>query len=236
MALRVAFDLDGVLADFHTAFREAARQVLGSSLEASEAPDTVAIERISSRALRRVWRHVLRTPNWWAKVPPYEPTQIRRLAALSRERKWEVVFMTRRPETAGEPVQFQTQWWLERQGFLLPAVVTVLGSRGELANALRLDLVVDDDLHNCLEVVSSSRAKALLLLRGPADETLRRQVAAHQIGLVPSLEEALDVLLRAEELLLSQRGRVLRLLDWFKPAASPEDRLPPPTRPLPPLE
>jgi hypothetical protein len=236
MPLRVAFDVDGVLADFHAGFREAARAVVGASLEAGGEPEQFAVEQLPSRALRRVWRRILRTPNWWAKLPPYEPAQIRRLAALSRELKWEVVFVTRRPETAGEPVQFQTQWWLERQGFLLPAVVTVPGSRGELANALRLDLLVDDDLHNCLDVVSSSQAKALFVARGPVEDTTRRQTATHGIGIVGSLEEALDVLVGAHEVLVSQRGRLLRLLDWFRPSVPSTDRLPPPTRPLPPID
>lgn len=237
MLLRVAFDVDGVLADFHTAFQEAARGLVEEpEYESTGPPEEAVIAQLPSRALRRVWRRILRTPNWWAKVPPYEPPQIRRLAALSRELKWEVVFITRRPQTAGEPVQFQTQWWLERHGFLLPAVVTVHGSRGELANALRLDVVVDDDLHNCLDVVSSSRAKALLMLRGPIDETLRRQTARHQIGVVSSLEEALDVLVRAQDVLVGRRGRLLRLLDWFRLAQQSTHRLPPPTRPLPPLD
>ena len=68
------------------------------------------------------------------------------------------MFVTRRPATAGDPVQFQSQWWLEQQGFYYPAVVTVPGSRGELANALRLDIVVDDQIHNCVDIVSASTA------------------------------------------------------------------------------
>src|SRR6185295_6794158 len=118
---------------------------------------------LSSREIKRIWEHVKRTPNWWVRLKPYEPAQIVRLYALARRLKWEVVFMTRRPATAGDPVQFQTQWWLEEQGFFYPAVMTVPGSRGELANALRLDVIVDDQLHNCVDVISASTAKALLL-------------------------------------------------------------------------
>ena len=47
--------------------------------------------------------------------------------------------MTKRPPSAGDSVQFQTQWWIERFGFYLPAVLTVPGSRGDVANGLRLD-------------------------------------------------------------------------------------------------
>ena len=62
-------------------------------------------------------------------------------------------------------MQFQSQWWLEQQGFYLPSVMTVGGSRGELANALRLDLVIDDQIINCIEIISGSFAKSVLLLR-----------------------------------------------------------------------
>ena len=77
-------------------------------------------------------------------LEPYEPDQVARLYSLTRAAGWEVFFLTNRPASAGDTVQFQTQWWIERQGFYLPAVLTVPGSRGEVANGLRLDLVVDD--------------------------------------------------------------------------------------------
>ena len=73
--------------------------------------------------------------------------------------------MTKRPPSAGDSVQFQTQWWIERFGFYLPSVLTVPGSRGDVANALRLDLIVDDQLINCVEVVSASPTKAILMQR-----------------------------------------------------------------------
>ena len=63
--------------------------------------------------------------------------------------------MTKRPPSAGDSVQFQTQWWIERFGFYLPAVMTVPGSRGDVANGLRLDLVIDDQMINCVEVIGA---------------------------------------------------------------------------------
>ena len=88
-------------------------------------------------------------------VPAYEPAQIARLYGLTRAAGWEVFFMTKRPPSAGDSVQFQTQWWIERFGFYLPAVMTVPGSRGDIANGLRLDLVVDDQMINCVEVIGA---------------------------------------------------------------------------------
>ena len=53
--------------------------------------------------------------------------EIARLYAMARASRWEVFFVTKRPPSAGDPVQFQTQWWLEQHGYYLPAVLTVPG-------------------------------------------------------------------------------------------------------------
>ena len=97
----------------------------------------------------RVWNHIGRTSNWWMRLRAYEPGEIAKLYATARLHKWEVCFLTKRPGSAGDSVQFQTQWWLEQQGFYLPSVITVPGSRGDLANALRgiLGAVALDEGH-----------------------------------------------------------------------------------------
>jgi hypothetical protein len=224
MALRLGFDIDGVLADFRTAFEAAARggTTIGADPEPKEEEE--GGEPLASREVKRVWSMVQRTSNWWTRLAPHEPEQIARLYSLSRSLRWEVVFMTRRPESSGDPVQFQTQWWLESQGFYLPAVVTVPGSRGDLANALRLDMVVDDQLHNCVDVVSGSSAKTILLLRDPGARALRDHALSRGIGVVSTLREALDVLERAQHVLTERRGRLNRLIDWFH--TGHEDTLP----------
>lgn len=210
MPLRAGFDLDGVAANFRGAFERAARHL---PMEAGD-PEGAEAGQFSSQAIKEVWSRIIGTSNWWASLDAYEPDQIARLYALSRARGWEVVFMTKRPLTAGDTVQFQTQQWLERHGFKYPAVVTVPGSRGELANALRLDIVVDDQLYNCIDVVTNSRAKALLLDRD-GNERDDRQATSRGIGVVRSLEAAIDAM---ESLARSQavrKGRLQRLGDWF---------------------
>jgi hypothetical protein len=214
MGLRVGFDIDGVLADFRTAFEAMARGL--GAVPGGVDPEQPGAGPLSAGQIKRVWEIIQRTPNWWTTLAPCEPGAIAHLYALARRLKWEVVFMTRRPETAGEAVQFQTQWWLERQGFYLPTVLTVPGSRGELVNALRLDLVVDDQLHNCVDVVSASQAKAILVLRPPGDEATRQQALNRGIGVVSSLRDALDVLEHAHDVLVVRRGRLSRVLDWFR--------------------
>ena len=236
MSLRVGFDIDGVLADFRTAFRQTAERCLRKSVE-DAAGGEPARGSLNPDDIRRVWDHIAKTPNWWMDVPAYEPAQIARLYGLTRAAGWEVVFMTKRPPSAGDSVQFQTQWWIERFGFYLPAVMTVPGSRGEVANGLRLDLVVDDQIINCAEVIGAGATKAVLMLR-EQDAPARALALNRGIGVVATLSEAITVLERLHEVIPKRRGRLLRLMDWFTPAAEaqPLPHNPREVRPIPPTD
>src|SRR5438477_7342141 len=213
--LRLGFDLDGVVADFRTAFLDAAVGLLGGDSIQRRSSPMPDLDAISAGEAKRVWKAITDTPNWWLSLAPYEPAQIARLYQLSRRYRWEVSFLTTRIPTAGDSVQFQSQAWLEAYGFYMPAVVTVPGSRGEIANALRLDLVVDDQLLNCLEVVGASQTKAILILPHKADAALEQQATERGIGVVHRLEEAIDVLLQLQDVLPQKRGAAMRLADWF---------------------
>ena len=207
--LRLGLDVDGVLADFRAAFHALAASELGRRDVESE---------LSRGDIERLWKAVARASNWWLNLGAYEPAQVGRLYALSRAHRWEVFFMTSRPPSAGDSVQLQTQVWLENCGFYLPSVMTApAGARGELARALRLDLVVDDHLVNCMEIVGASNARVLHMARGEVDPARREQAETRGIGVVSSLSEALDAVERLHEILLSRQGRLLRLSDWFSP-------------------
>src|SRR4051812_22791919 len=233
MPLRIGFDIDGVLADFRSAFRATAMRCLRRSVDESD--DLEALGPLSPDEVQRVWEHIARTQNWWMDVPAYEPAQIARLYGLARTARWEVFFMTKRPPSAGDSVQFQTQWWIERFGFYLPAVMTVPGSRGDIANGLRLDVVIDDQVINCAEVIGAGITKAVLMLR-EADAGARAHALNRGIGVVATLSEALTVLEQLQEVIPHKRGRLMRLTEWFTPAAEarPLPAKPPHVRPLPP--
>ena len=214
MTLRLGIDIDGVLADFRTAFHAAAVRCLRHDVD--DGQDLEALSPLSPGDVRRVWDYIAAAPNWWMDVPAYEPDQIARLYSLMRAGGWEVFFMTKRPPSAGDSVQFQTQWWIERFGFYLPSVLTVPGSRGDIANGLRLDLVIDDQLINCVEVISASTTKAVLIQR-TSDSALKQQASNRGIGVVSTFAEALTVVERMHDVLPTKRGRLMRLADWFSP-------------------
>lgn len=217
--LRLGIDVDGVIADFQTAFRTLAERELRISAKDVE---------LTKTDVDRLWKIVGTSANWWVGLLAYEPDQVSRLYAEARRGRWEVFFLTSRPASAGDSVQLQTQVWLERLGFFLPSVLTTpAGARGEVARSLRLDLAIDDRLINCMEIISASSAKALLMARGAAEDKLREGAEARGIGVVSTLAQSLDAVARLEELLMTRRGRLVRLSDWFQskkqPATLPHD-------------
>jgi 5' nucleotidase, deoxy (Pyrimidine), cytosolic type C protein (NT5C) len=240
--LRIGCDLDGVVADFRTAFLDVATKVLGRQAIQRPASPMPDLDAVSPSDAKRVWKAICDTPNWWLGLAPYEPAQIARLYQLARRFRWEVSFLTSRIPTAGDSVQFQSQTWLEAHGFYMPAVVTVPGSRGDIANALRLDVVIDDQYLNCLEVIGASQAKAMLMLHmgdKTRDRDLGKEAADRGIGVVFTLEEAIGVLLQLQDILPQKRGSVMRLADWFS-RKTPEGHVlpmnPRTVRPVPPVE
>lgn len=218
MALRLAFDLDGVLADMHTALKREADLLFGLRVRPADmgvpaadasardegedaGPDSGPDEelvpadqlRLTSRQRRRLWQRVGRIESFWETLSEIEPGTVARLAALMVDRRWEVIFLTQRPETAGATAQIQTQRWLERHGFPLPSVYVVRGSRGRIAEALELDLVIDDRAENCLDVAVESHARAVLVWRGRTGP-ISPNVTQLGIVVVDSMTQCLNAL------------------------------------------
>jgi hypothetical protein len=214
MALRIAFDMDGVLAEMEAALVEQAEALFG---EAPAWKDKVS--QITPRQERRLWERVESVENFWESLPEIEPGSVARLQGLSRERRWEVIFLTRRPSTAGATAQVQTQRWLEARGFALPSVYVVQGSRGAIAAALALDFVIDDRPENCLEVAVDSKARSILVWRDD-DSQLPDAIRRLGIGVVGSVGRCLDILAEvdAADDRPGMMKRVLRLLGLKEPA------------------
>ena len=215
--MRIAFDLDGVLADLHEPFVRTAvklfpqleQSAIGATdigpspedegVEKSEPaiampPPSLAITRQQSDA---IWRAVAASENFWEGLGEIEPGTIARLSALTDERKWEVLFITSRPRSAGRTVQRQSQRWLARMGFDLPSVYVVHGSRGQVAAALELDVVIDDRPENCLDVVLESKAGAILVWRG-GEATVPGSAKRLGIATVTTVAQVLDALVEAD--------------------------------------
>jgi hypothetical protein len=224
VGLRIACDLDGTLADMETALQREAERLYGpgislrgvkvpivaepaedddaagdptrvqlASATASSAPGKPGL---TSRQMRRLWDRVLKIEDFWQSLAEIEPGSIVRLAGLASKHGWEVLFLTQRPASAGRTAQLQSQRWLHANGFELPSVYVMTGSRGRVADALTLDVVIDDRPENCVDVVTESRARAVLIWRDTATPV---PPAVGRLGIeaVASMAEALDLLEQA---------------------------------------
>ena len=207
MPLRVAFDLDGTIADMHAALRDVAEDLFGRPKQAptkssqqepavseeSESTSALSELHITARQPMQLWDHVKTDENFWSRLPEMEPGIVARIANVAAARRWEVIFLTTRPVVAGDTVQIQSQRWLHEHGFPLPSVFVVHRSRGRVADALHLDAVVDDRPENCLEVAVESKAKPILIW--PADPKLL-PTGAKRLGVrtAATIGEALTML------------------------------------------
>ena len=229
-SLRIAFDLDGTLADLSTAFHQIEDRLFGpyeaehtqpqpeareeeQEAEQRAAQDAASIptpgndsaaqarEKLAqARAMRRhndiIWHAIESTPDFWTTLKPIEDGVIRRLWEAAQKNRWEVFFITQRPATTGESVQFQTQRWLVQHGFELPSVIPLSGSRGKAVQALKIDFLVDDTPKNCIDVISDSAARAILITRG-VDEFTENGAKRLGIVTVKTASDALDILEQA---------------------------------------
>jgi hypothetical protein len=208
--MRLGFDLDGTVADMQTALAREARQLFPdldpsavprspgtddprTEEAASEPPQASSRLVLTSRQNKALWDAACARENFWETLAEIEPGALKRLFALSKQRRWEVIFITSRPETKGDTAQMQSHRWLTAQGFESPSVFVAHGSRGKIAAALDLDVVVDDRPENCLDVAIDSKARAILVWRG-GEDTVPGSARQLGIGTVPSVAECLTIL------------------------------------------
>jgi glycopeptide antibiotics resistance protein len=129
--------------------------------------------------------------DFWETLDELEPGMVKQLAEVAAAEQWQVFFLTRRPETGGDPAQIQTERWLERHGFARPCVHIVRGSRGKLVRALGIDLLIDDTLENCLDTALESKAASVLVWRGDPSHA-RKSLRGLNVDLATSLGDVLE--------------------------------------------
>jgi hypothetical protein len=234
--MRLGFDLDGTIADLQSALAREARkispQVDPKSLPQSAPPtdpsatdeparpsgtDVAPLNGVDRRAL---WKAVCDQKNFWETLDEIEPGALARLYRLVQDRKWELIFLTSRPETRGDSAQAQSYRWLVAHGFLTPSVMVVHRSRGKIAEALDLDVLVDDRPETCLDVSLDSKARAVLVWRGGA-ETVPMLGQQPRIYRVFSVSECLDILQSLDDRARRKPGLVERLKRLFDLRPSP---------------
>ena len=132
-----------------------------------------SIGHLTSRQQRAIWRPLLNRKTGGRRLKRLSRGSLAR-SGLIKERKWELIFVTSRPETKGDTAQAQSYRWLMSKGYETPSVFVVHGSRGKIASALALDILVDDRPENCLDVALESKARAIPSCNGAGTKAKSR--------------------------------------------------------------
>ena len=205
--MRIAFGLDGVLADVEQALDRLAVQIFETK------PSSMSLVQY-----RLLWRVVHASENFWEHLDEIEPGTVADLASIASKRRWEVIFLVRRIPTAGWTRQVQSQHWLVANGFDLPSVYTVDHSLAVITPALDLDIVVDSPFEHRFEAADRAFAERY---GDPQPE----QAAAQQseVKSIESVHECLRRLCDLDDEQMSWRKRFARKL-WSdaRPHTVPE--------------
>src|SRR3990167_10651921 len=148
--MNIAIDIDGVLANFTTAYTKVAVEL--GLLAAPISPYDQSTWRFDFPA-DPVWREIDQRWNWWMTLEPivsnYEVSIINMLISFNN-----VYFLTnRRSGKMGLSAKTQSEYWLGGVGIDIPhAQVIPCESKGELAKALGVTLAIDDKPENIFDI------------------------------------------------------------------------------------
>ena len=141
--MRIALDVDGVLADFIWSFTQVATElgVMTGRFRTSDQQEWSFPCDVNS-----VWEEVKGRWNWWMTLEPIATTD--EISALNKAiGEHDVYFITSRPRTRGLSAERQTHHWLTSIGLQAAhasVIATRAGSKGALCKALDIEAVLED--------------------------------------------------------------------------------------------
>jgi uncharacterized HAD superfamily protein len=153
--MRFGIDIDGVVADFVSAFVREINNIWPGRLPINyQPPSWSGWGDLTSREFERTWEVVALKPNWWLSILPY-PDNLRAIALHRiRHPEDEIFYITARHEVAGMPTMHQTQTWLKQcgiGGLGTAVIVDVNKDKSAIFNAISCDANIDDKLEAVIE-------------------------------------------------------------------------------------
>lgn len=141
--LRLGFDMDGVLADFVTAFLTISNKLYGTSYTKKDWTQWSATNLYTDAQQDKVWDIIRTTKEFWYKLEPLEHGALLDAA----ERKHNLYFITSRVYVPGRSIEQQSAGWLllnKRLTFPTVLVVSDADHKQALCRDLQLDAFIDD--------------------------------------------------------------------------------------------
>lgn len=153
--IKVGIDVDGVLADFITAFMVEANALFNIPVVSMFTDWNYGGTGITEAQADAVWEKLKNTSNWWLR----EVDMLPETDGLSElDKKALCYFITSRGPTVGDPVEKQTAQWLRANfGLFTPTVIVMdlPSQKVPLAKALTLDYFIDDKPSTCKQMANA---------------------------------------------------------------------------------
>lgn len=159
---KYGIDVDGVLADFNTAYIDLVIKLSGRNLFPLKPFDIPCwnypeFYGYTKAEVRAAWDAINSNPYFWATLPAYEGTkQVLQLLSAIDGDEGAVYFITTR---TGINPKKQTAQWLVKHGFIGWPSVIVSSKKGPVAQGIDLDVFIDDKTENCIDVTSAMGLK-----------------------------------------------------------------------------
>lgn len=194
-------DIDGILANFTDAYAELLTKASGVKFP-KHSPDWPKVwywERetpgITKAIEQKVWNEIM-TSDFWAHLHAL-PGALETLNLLDHLafKGDDVYFITSRP---GKRAKYLTEYWLRSHGMTTPTVLISPSdaAKGQLANALKLDVFIDDKPENCIEVRLARPSDCRVFL---VDRPYNRNVHPIFVEGIERVSSALQALERVTE-------------------------------------
>lgn len=164
---RLIIDVDGVLADFVSAWVRTTAELTG--LEISPDPQCWDWFRghVSKKQEALIWAHIKASPDWWLNVPVLiDDGTTRRLQEF--DDRHDLYFVTSR---VGLTARSQTEAWLRRHFDMDNPTVVISGHKGDIAVGIAAHAAIDDKLEHVCEIdVRTGTKTASFLLDRPYNQ------------------------------------------------------------------
>lgn len=201
--LIVGCDVDGVLADFNTAYRQRLIDVTGRELlppfvdghEPSVWNYATDEYGYTKEEDNRVWKAIKSDPHFWGDLDHYPVTALALLLTLRDLEN--VYFITTRP---GLRVKKQTEQWLMSRWITNPTVLIAGNAedKGRLAAGLHLTHFIDDRPENCLAVKMQSPNTEVYLFEHRYNAWAKDRPEYDAVIRIPKVELFAEILINAD--------------------------------------
>lgn len=189
--MRVIFDIDGVLADFVYGFTSLAHEMYGSPVYGTlSQKEWEKFDELDKKQIDSVWKRINKNPEFWMSLPALathgELQHVNYFAGNN-----DVYFVTSRHPYPG--TKTATEVWLRNYvGILMPTVI-LSNRKGEIANVIKADALLDDKAGNPIAVQYISQRTTPYIVDRPYNQ-FDHNVVGTKVRRVKSVDEFLTAL------------------------------------------